>query len=198
MVPARGGSKGLPGKNLRLLGGTPLVALVGRVAQQIAEIDRAVVSTDCAKIAAVAEAAGLAAPFRRPADLSGDRIGDVDVLVHALKATEELDGCVYEIVVMLQPTSPLRTADEVRGCLEMFSAHKADSVWSVSSADKKYHPLKQLRLEGDRMSRYDSRGAAIVARQELEQLYVRNGVAYVVSRACLVGGHSLLGNRAFG
>ena len=197
VVPARGGSKGLPGKNLRPICGVPLVALVGRIARQVAEIDRAVVSTDSAEIAEVAKQGGLAAPFMRPSDLSGDLIGDVDVLLHALRATEELDDCSYDIVVMLQPTSPLRTVDEVRRCLEMFAANNADSVWSVSPVDKKYHPLKQLSVEGGRLSYYDPRGATIIARQQLEELYVRNGVAYVLSRACLVEGRSLLGKRTF-
>ena len=197
VVPARGGSKGLPGKNLRPLCGVPLVTLAGRVARQIAEIDRAVVSTDSPEIAAVAQHGGLAAPFMRPADLSGDLIGDVDVLLHAVQATEAVDACRYDIIIMLQPTSPLRTSDEVRQCLEMFVSHDADSVWSVSPVDRKYHPLKQLVVDGDRLSYYDPLGSTIIARQQLSDLHIRNGVAYVLSRACLMEQRSLLGKRAF-
>jgi CMP-N,N'-diacetyllegionaminic acid synthase len=198
VVPARGGSKGLPNKNLRPLCGVPLVALVGRVIKEVAGIDRAVVSTDSTEIAQVARGAGLEVPFLRPADLSGDRIGDVDVLVHALGATEETDGCRYDVVVMLQPTSPLRTAEEVRGCLDLFFANDADAVWSVSLADRKFHPLKQLRIQkGGRLSYYDERGAIIIARQQLDDLYYRNGVAYVLSRSSLVEGRSLMGTRTY-
>ena len=197
VVPARGGSKGLPRKNLRELGGVPLVALAGRVAQQIPEIDRAVVSTDSPEIVAAAVESGLAAPFMRPEALSGDLIGDVDVLLHALEATEKADDTRYHIVVMLQPTSPLRTADEVRACLDMFAANNADSVWTVSRIDRKYHPLKQLSVDGHRLSYYDSRGSAIIARQQLDDMYIRNGVAYVLSRDCLTERHSLMGERAF-
>jgi CMP-N-acetylneuraminic acid synthetase len=161
------------------------------------EIDRAVVSTDSPEIARVAERAGLAAPFLRPPELSGDLIGDVDVLIHALTSTEQLDGCRYDVIVMLQPTSPLRTSGDVRACLDMFVANDADSVWSVSAADKKYHPLKQLRIEGSRLSYYDPSGAEIVARQQLSELFIRNGVAYVISRDCLVERRSLMGKRAF-
>lgn len=197
VVPARGGSKGLPRKNLREVGGVPLVALAGRIARQIPEIDRAVVSTDSPEIVAAALEGGLAAPFMRPESLSGDLIGDVDVLLHALEATEQADDTRYDIVVMLQPTSPLRTAPEVRACLDMFVANDADSVWSVSRIDRKYHPLKQLSVDGNRLSYYDSRGSAIVARQQLDDMYIRNGVAYVVSRDCLTERHALMGQRAF-
>ena len=116
VVPARGGSKGIPLKNLCRVGGVPLVALVGRIIRGVPEIDRAVVSTDHAEIARVAEEAGIAAPFLRPDDISGDRIGDLDVLAHALQAAEQLDGLVYDIVVMLQPTSPLRESKHVSDC----------------------------------------------------------------------------------
>jgi CMP-N,N'-diacetyllegionaminic acid synthase len=197
VVPARGGSKGLPGKNLRELCGVPLVALAGRIARQVTEIDRAVVSTDNLEIARAAQDGGLAAPFMRPEELSGDRIGDVDVLVHAVDATERADAARYDIIVMLQPTSPLRTPDEVRRCLDLFVENDADSVWSVSPVDRKYHPLKQLVVDGDRLSYYDPLGSTIVARQQLSEPYIRNGVAYVVSRSCLMKQRSLLGKRAF-
>ena len=118
VVPARGGSKGVPRKNLRAVGGISLVARVGHLVAELEFVDRAVVSTDDDEIAAVAEDAGLAAPFRRPEALAGDRIGDLDVLTHALATMEQQDGVEYDVVVMLQPTSPLRRADpvEATGC----------------------------------------------------------------------------------
>jgi len=117
VVPARGGSKGIPLKNLRTVGGRPLVARVGDVARAVPEIDRAVVSTDHPEIAKVAKEAGLDAPFLRPGAIAGDRIGDLDVLIHALEATEAIDGRRYDIVVMLQPTSPLRTPGQVSAAI---------------------------------------------------------------------------------
>jgi len=197
VVPARGGSKGLPGKNLKCICGQPLVTRVGRVVAEIPEIDRAVVSTDSTEIAKVAADAGLAAPFMRPDSLSGDLIGDIDVLVHALDAMETIDRCTYDVIVMLQPTSPLRTPAEVIKCLRMFEQKAADSVWTVSVADKKYHPLKQLSLAGGRLSFFDPRGSAIIARQQLEELYFRNGVAYVVSRDTLINDRTLLGRVSY-
>lgn len=197
VVPARGGSKGVKLKNLRAVGGRALVARVGDVVSQLPEVDRAVVSTDHDEIARVAEAAGLSAPFRRAEVLSGDRIGDWDVLSHALEAMEALDETRYDIVVMLQPTSPLRRPDEVRATIEMLVEGDWDSVWTVSVTDSKAHPLKQLTVTPEHsFDYYDPAGAGIKSRQELSELYHRNGVAYAISRECLVDQRSIKGTRS--
>jgi len=193
VVPARGGSKGIPLKNLRKIAGRSLVSHAGEIAATVPEIDRRVISTDHDGIAAEAVAAGLDAPFRRPLALSGDRIGDWDVLEHALHATEELDGCRYDILVMLQPTSPLRTVQNVRDTLHHLIDGDFDAVWTVSETDLKYHPLKQLVINDDRMSLYDARGSQIIARQQLSPVYHRNGVAYAITRQCLIDQKSIMG-----
>lgn len=196
VVPARGGSKGIPLKNLREVNGVSLIALVGRVIHEIPAIDRAVVSTDHEEIARVSEAAGIGAPFRRPEALSGDRIGDQPVLEHALHATEEMDGVQYDIIVMLQPTSPLRRADEVTGAMELLVTEEWDAVWTVSETELRYHPWKQLVVEEDgALQYYDSRGANVIARQQLQPLFHRNGIAYVVTRDCLLRSNTLHGAR---
>lgn len=195
VCPARGGSKGIPLKNLIRFDGIPLVARVGRLVAGIPMIDRAVVSTDHAGIASVAQEAGLDAPFFRPPELSGDRIADSDVLLHALKEVERLDGLRYDVVVMLQPTSPLRRTEHVVRTLEMLIEGGWDAVWTISETDSKSHPLKQLSMEDDRLDYYDPAGAEIIARQQLSTVYHRNGVAYAMTRSCLVDGHSIRGER---
>jgi len=196
VVPARGGSKGIPLKNLQPVNGVPLVALVGRVLAALPEVDRAVVSTDHDEIAAVAEVAGIAAPFRRPDTLSGDRIGDIDVLIHALETCEKFDGVKYDIVLMLQPTSPLRTSADVRECLIKLVDGNWDAVWTVSETDSKNHPLKQLVLEADGvMDYYDPAGANIIARQQLKPVYHRNGIAYAFTRDCILNQKTIKGAR---
>lgn len=196
VVPARGGSKGIPLKNLRPVGGRPLVARVADVVREVPEVDRSVVSTDNETIARVAEEAGLAAPFRRPEAIAGDQIGDFDVLLHALEATEALDGRRYDIVVMLQPTSPLRTPDQISKTIRMLVESNWDSVWTVSETDSKSHPLKQLTVSGGVLDYYDAGGAEIVARQQLTPVFHRNGIAYAMSRACLIEQRSIKGRRA--
>lgn len=197
VVPARGGSKGIPLKNLQPVAGRPLVAHVGDLVATLPWVDRAVVSTDHLLIRETAIESGLEAPFLRPEHLSGDRIGDVDVLRHALTATEADDGSFYDIVVMLQPTSPLRRGEHVTATVAKLIREGVDAVWTVSPTDSKSHPLKQLRVDADgRLDYYDPRGAAIIARQQLETVYHRNGVAYALTRACLLDVGSLKGSSA--
>ncbi len=196
VVPARGGSQGIPLKNLRPLEGVPLVALAGRVARQLEFVDRAVVSTDHPEIARVAKQAGLDVPFMRPAELSGPRIGDLEVLLHALTECETLDRSRFDLVLMLQPTSPLRTPEQVRRVVEQLVAGAYDAVWTVSLTDSKAHPLKQLVVDASgQLGYYDPAGARVVARQQLAPVYHRNGIAYAVTRECLVDQRSLMGRR---
>tara|TARA_A100001037_G_scaffold287638_1_gene297329 strand:- start:274 stop:990 length:717 start_codon:yes stop_codon:yes gene_type:complete len=198
VVPARGGSKGLPLKNLRKLHGVPLVGMAGDCASQVPEIDRAVVSTDHEEIAAVARDHKLDVPFIRPEEISGDRIGDLDVLTHALHATEADDGHFYDIVVMLQPTAPQREPRHVSAAIRMLLDGNWDSVWTMSPIDPKNHPLKMLSYDSATGGfDYDNpEGAKVIARQQLGQLYLRNGVAYAINRSCLLEQRSIKGKNS--
>jgi len=195
VVPARGGSKGIPLKNLRKVNGVPLVAAVGKIIKSLSEIDQSVVSTDYEEIAIVAEDAGIAAPFRRPKELSGDRISDIEVLTHALLEMELIDSVTYDIIVMLQPTSPLRKAKHVLDTIKMLVDGAWDAVWTVSETDSKSHPLKQLIVDKNSLNYYDISGGEIIARQQLEPVYHRNGIAYAITRECLLNKKSIKGDR---
>lgn len=196
VVPARGGSKGVPLKNLHPVGGIPLLAHTGRLVSGLAWVDRAVVSTDHEGIASEAENCGLAAPFRRSEALAGDRIGDLEVLREALTECERIDGRRYDIVVMLQPTSPLRKAAHVEDTVDRLIEGGFDSVWTVSPTDLKYHPRKQLLLEDGALSFFDPAGAGVIARQQLAPIYHRNGAAYAFTRGCLLDHGSIMGENA--
>ena len=196
VVPARGGSTGIKLKNLRTVGGVPLVVLAARIALETPFIDRAVLSTDHPEIAEAGKAAGLAVPFMRPEELSGPRVADWDVLVHALTEMERQDGVRYDIVVMLQPTSPGRRVEHVRSTVETLVKGGHDAVWTVSETDSKAHPLKQLTIDPQGgLDYYDPRGAAIIARQQLAPVYHRNGIAYAMTRQCLLEQKSIKGAR---
>jgi CMP-N,N'-diacetyllegionaminic acid synthase len=195
VCPARGGSKGIPLKNLAPFLGIPLVARVGQLVEEIPIIDRAVVSTDHPEIADIAKKSGLDAPFLRPPDLSGDRISDAPVLIHALKEMERRDAVRYDIVVMLQPTSPLRRPEHVIRAIEMLVNEQWDAVWTVSETDSKEHPLKQLTVHAGALDYYDPAGSQIIARQQLTPVYHRNGVAYVMTRKCLLEEKSIMGKK---
>lgn len=195
VVPARGGSKGVKLKNIRTIGGIPLVAIVGNVVKELDFVDYALVSTDHDEIANVAKQSGLEVPFYRPEELSGDRVGDVEVLTHALIESEKLNNERYDIVVMLQPTSPLRTAKHITDAINLLIENEADSVWTISETDSKGHPLKQLIYKGEEIDYYDPKGANIIARQQLIPTYHKNGIAYVMTRECLIDDGSIKGNK---
>lgn len=199
VVPARGGSKGVTLKNIHPLLGRPLIAHVGAVIRQLPYVDKAIVSTDHPAIAEAARAAGIEVPFLRPEELSGDIVGDLDVLTHALIEMESLEGVTLDVVVMLQPTSPLRMPAHVTAAVTKLVDEGWDAVWTLSRTDLKYHPLKQLTLGTDgRMEYYDGRGAAIIARQQLSECFHRNGAAYAFTRACLLDQKAIKGARTAG
>ena len=139
-------------------------------------------------------AAGLDCPFRRPEDISGSIISDWQVLIHALTEVERLDGVTYDIIVMLQPTSPGRRPEHVTATVDHLVKGGFDAVWTLSETDSKAHPLKQLNVSADgKLSYYDPAGAKIIARQQLTPVYHRNGIAYAITRTCLVDQGSIMG-----
>jgi CMP-N-acetylneuraminic acid synthetase len=193
IVMARGGSRGIPMKNLQPVGGVPMVAKIGVLIRGIDEIDRAVITSDHPEIVQVARASHLDAPFERPPELSTDRVSDYATLMHALQATEQSDSVEYDVILMLQPTSPLRTEEHVRATYRKLIDEGRDAVWTVSETDSKNHPLKQLTFVDGRLGYYDERGREIVARQQLAPVYHRNGAAYAFTRECLLEQKTILG-----
>ncbi len=195
VVPARGGSKGINLKNIYPLCGKPLIAYTAEVVRQLAYVDRAVVSTDHEEIAAIAQSCGLDVPFYRPVSLSGDMISEWEVLNHALCEMENRDSRKYEIVLDLQPTSPLRKLEHVTKVVMTLIEGGYDAVWTVSRTDSKAHPLKQLVVNDGLIEYYDPAGANIVAHQQLSPVYHRNGVAYAICRESILEKKSIKGDK---
>lgn len=193
VVPARGGSKGIKLKNLAHFSGKPLIVWAAEFANNLEYIDRHIGSTDHPEISRLAIEYGLPCPFVRPKDLSGDRVSDVDVLIHALQTMETMDDTRYDLVVMLQPTSPLRRPSDIKQLLDLLIETGADSALTVSLTDLKFHPLKQLTLDDGRVEYFDAAGANIIARQQLRSTYHRNGVGYAVTRECLLEQSAVIG-----
>ena len=109
---------------------------------------------------------------------------------------KKLMGVRYDLVIMLQPTSPLRTSAQVEEAIKLLIEKNYDSVWTVSKIDPKYHPLKLLQVVNGVLDFYDSRGSAIIARQQLTELYCRNGAAYVMTRDCILYQKTIKGAKA--
>tara|TARA_B100000524_G_C23546591_1_gene333226 strand:+ start:77 stop:778 length:702 start_codon:yes stop_codon:yes gene_type:complete len=193
VVPARGGSKGIPLKNLKEINGSSLIEIVAKLIKEIPIIDRSIVSTDNQSIKNEANKYGLDSPFTRSKELSGDLIGDHSVLKDALLKIEEIDQTTYDIIVMLQPTSPLRLESDVTGAIKKLVKGGYESVWTVSKTDLKFHPDKQLIIKNGNLKFFNENGKNIIARQQLKDTYHRNGVAYVVTRKCLLNELNLLG-----
>ena len=195
VIPARGGSIGIPLKNLVKVNNTPIVELAAKFAKEISYIDRIVVSTDNIEIANAAVKGGASAPFMRPEYLSGDKISDLEVLTHSLIEMEHQDDCIYDVILMLQPTSPMRKKQQVIDTISKLIENDFDAVWTISKTDSKAHPLKQLRVINDTLNYYDEKGKEIIARQQLDSVYHRNGVAYAITRDCLINKKSIMGDR---
>lgn len=181
VVPARGGSKGLPGKNLRTLAGVPLIGHSLLAAAQVPAITRCIVSTDSAEIAAAARELGADVPFLRPAELAADDTPMAPVLRHALAFVED-DSDPYDYVVLLDPTSPAREPAEISAALDRLAEHADwDGVVSVSAPP--FHPVwVGVRPSGDdpeRMARYFDAGTGVTRRQQLDRYLRVNGNFYV-------------------
>jgi len=195
VIPARGGSKGIPLKNLKRINGSTLTSLAIRVAKELPFDKTILVSTDHQRIKEEAIANGAEVPFLRPESLSGDSISDYDVLIHSLLESENFFKTKYEIIVMLQPTSPLRRLMNITDCIDKLISDDLDAVWTVSPCDLKYHPKKQLYLNNSNLELVDPSGKDIIARQQLSSTFVRNGVCYAFSRNCLLNDKTIYGKK---
>ncbi len=185
VIPARGGSKGVPRKNIRLLAGVPLIAHTIRAAQAAQRVDRILVSTDDAEIAAIARQWGADVPFLRPTELSGDRAAQIDVVLHALRQAEALDGVRYSHVLLLQPTAPLRTADDIDAALQLLLTSGCDAVVSYTPVESA-HPFYMVTLEDGRPKPLLDVPAGMTARQQYPEVYRRNGAIYATRREVIL------------
>lgn len=177
VVTARGGSKGLPGKNIKPLCGKPLIAWTIDTAFGAKLLDAVVVSTDDPQIAAMAKQFGAEVPFLRPNELAGDTASSIDVVLHAIDALKE-SGREYDIVVLLEPTSPLREPDDIRVALDKMLAARAGAVVSVCRAESA-HPAFMFRQgEDSRLRPFMERPPTSLRRQEIEPLFFLEGSIY--------------------
>lgn len=191
IIPARGGSKGLPGKHLLPLGGRPLITWTFEAAQSANSLAQVMVSTDDPAVAAAARAAGIDV-IERPATLAADDTPMLDVLVHAVGELDRAHDRV-EVIVLLQPTSPFRTADHIDAAVTLLAQSGADSVVSVIAVPHRFVPESLMRLDGDQLTPYAGQ-IGVTRRQDKPLLYARNGPAVLaVRRAVLLEQHSLYG-----
>jgi CMP-N-acetylneuraminic acid synthetase len=201
VIPARGGSKGIPRKNLAPLGGRPLIAYTCDAARGSRTLTRVVASTDDEEVAAVARRLGIEVPFLRPSALAADETPMLDVLLHLVSALAR-DGYCPEAIVLLQPTSPLRQAAHIDAAVDLLLESGADSVVSVVAVPHQFTPASLLRLEGDRVvpfgetpglpERLGGVPPGPLRRQDKTAWFARNGPAVLAVRTAVLTGQRTL------
>ncbi len=197
IVPARGGSKGIPRKNIKLLNGKPLLAYTVEVIKNSKLIDRAICSTDDDEIINIANNYGLDAPFKRPDELAQDDTPSILVLQHAVKKIYELYCYIPEIIVNLQPTSPFRDKELIDNALNIFmNSEDADSLVSVEKIPHNYSPFSAMELHDNYIRPLQKIDEQKNNRNEKPEYFARNGALNsICTYDCLVNKNSLYGNK---
>ncbi len=198
VIPARGGSKGVKRKNLCTVGGVSLVARAINSAKSAKSILRCIVSTDDEEIASAAVEAGGDVPFMRPAELATDTASSVDVLIHAYEFCKRHDNVDYDIVVLLQPTTPFRSGEDIDGTVELLKASPGHKSAVTIAPAEGCNPHYLYRYQSDNAEILpllinDSVGER---RQDLEKYYIRTGAVYAVMSSYLIGQHRVMGENS--
>ena len=183
VIPARCGSKGIPHKNIVDLGGRPLIDYTIQAALGSKYVDRLVVSTDDEEIALVSKTCGADVPFLRPDYLSSDTAKSIDALIHAVEFCEDEEGQTYDIIVLLQATSPFRDSADLDGALERFMATGEQGVVSMNEVDENPVLIRTMDETGKLTKLMDT--TSTVRRQDMKKFYFVNGAIYINNRKTL-------------
>lgn len=192
VITARGGSKRIPRKNVKELCGKPLIYYTIKAAMESKLLDKVILSSDDDEIIDIGLRYGVEVPFKRPSELARDATPSIDVMIHAVNFVEKRQHFAPDIVVILEPTSPLRTAEDIDGALRMHLETDADSVVSVVKTDH-WHPIRAKKIVDGVLYDYCLEETEGVRRQDLPPAYFRNGAFYSVKRDVLMDEHRLYG-----
>ncbi len=194
VIPARGGSRGVPRKNVRPVCGKPLIVYTIETALASRHLlDRIVVSTDDEEIAAIARQSGAEVPFMRPSELAGDQTPTLPVLQHAVTFVENMDDLTLDWVLLLQPTTPLRIAEDIETSINLVRKNRCDSIISVVPVFA-HHPILMKRIENNRILPFCIEEKEGTRRQDYQPpAYMRNGAIYLTRRDVIINGNSVWG-----
>jgi len=198
IIPARGGSKGLPGKNIRVLCGKPLIAWTIEKALKSGCLDVVMVTTDSPEIASIARDYGAAVPFMRPAELASDTASSYDVICHVLTHYRDAECREFDYTVLLEPTSPLREDDDVDRMLFALDANADDFDAIVTLGEVGEHPSIMKRLTGERIEPFCPELAQTTRRQDNAPAFFPYGVAYVAKTPTLLRENTFYTHRCMG
>jgi len=194
VIPARGGSKGIPNKNLYPLLGKPLIAYTIIESLKSKYITDLIVTTDSTAIKEVAEKYKIEVPFVRPENLSGDNALAIPTIQHATLEYEKIKDIEYDYIIMLQPTAPLRMAFDIDEALGLLITHNSDSVISIVDVDN-YHPMKMKIVEDGLLKDFQKPPTENPPRQTLPPVYIVNGAIYATRRDVLINQSSFIGEK---
>ncbi|QQS42025.1 MAG: acylneuraminate cytidylyltransferase family protein [Acidobacteriota bacterium] len=198
LIPARGGSKGVPRKNIRLLNGKPLLAYTAESALGSKLLSRVILSTEDQEIAEVGRSLGLDVPFIRPAELAEDTTPTLPVVQHALRQMEDA-GEMFDAVCLLQPTNPLRRPEDIDGCIRLLESSGADSVVSVLLVPSEYNPSwVYWKSENGELLLSTGQDEPPPRRQDLPAAFHRDGTIYVTRTEVIRAAGSLYGRNTVG
>jgi CMP-N-acetylneuraminic acid synthetase len=186
IIPARSGSKSIKNKNLKKINGKSLLTLAIEISKKIKKINKIFVSTDSYKIANEAIKNNIEVPFLRSKINAKDSSSISKVLIEVIKKLKKKYKLNYNIVLLIEPTSPLRTIQNIEGAIKKFLKNNYNALWTISQTNKDYHPLKQLVIKKNNINFYETKGAQVYARQQLKNTFYRNGVCYLIKTAALL------------
>lgn len=188
IIPARGGSKGIPGKNIKDFYGQPLIYWTIEPALKSGVLSRLIVSTDDDQIAKVAKSFGAEVPFKRPAELADDKSPTLLTVIHAVKYLRENANYSPDFIFLLEPTFPGRQPQQIKEAVDLILKTKADSVISLVEVPGKYNPAWQFEVDNDGRTKIAT-GATfkeiVTRRQDLPKTYIRNGAVYLFKTGLL-------------
>ncbi|MUP44160.1 acylneuraminate cytidylyltransferase family protein [Gramella sp. BOM4] len=193
LITARGGSKGIPGKNIKILNGKALISYSIEAGKKAVRFDKMVLSSDDEAIMEIAKQEGVEVPFKRPADLAKDDTPSIEVLRHALEYFERKEE-IYDAVCLLQPTTPFRRENLIDEAIRTFEKGNFDSVISVREIPADYNPHWAFEEKNGALRIATGEKTPITRRQELPKAYHRDGAIYVTKREVILSG-SLLGEK---
>jgi CMP-N,N'-diacetyllegionaminic acid synthase len=198
IIPARGGSKSIPHKNLVPLAGKPLIGYTCEAARSSRRLSRVILSTDDPAIVETAKSFEIEAPFLRPTHLSEDDTPMVEVIHHALDWLATVEKYCVDVIVLLQPTSPLRRAEHIDAAVDLLFGSNADTVVSVTHVPHQFNPVSVMRLDSSGYLRPFIDGPMVLRRQDKPKVFARNGPAVLVTRRAEIEAGQLYGERVKG
>ncbi len=193
IIPARSGSKGIKNKNLqKIIGNKSLIEHTYDIAKKSKIFDKIIVSTDSNAYKNYLQQKKIPIEYLRPKKLSKDYVSDLEVIKYELKRYEKFYKTSFQYICLLQPTSPLRKISHLSECLKKLKNKKLDAIWTVTKISSKFNPIKILKIKNNLLHYNDRNGSKFISRQLLENCYIRNGVAYFISKKSILEKNTIL------